>query len=47
MVRALADFLGLVGSWRGLGSALLPAVGRGRPLRVAAFGLRAETLPGP
>lgn len=29
------------------GSALLLAVGRGRPLRVAASGLRAETPPGP
>lgn len=34
-------------SWRDLGPAFLHAVGRGRPLRVAASGLRAEPPPGP
>lgn len=40
----------LEGSWWGLGFALPPAVGRGRPLRVAAPGLgsaRTETPPRP
>lgn len=49
MVRCLSRTT-LEGFWRGLGSALPPAVGRGRPLSVAASGLgsaSAETPPGP